>query len=460
MVERPFRKGQVGISEFPSGSQDLHTDKIYVCKSNPDRYCNAKAKSLLDDATKLLKRAEKTNDNDLILAVRLELLSAQDIYDETSAGRQSLSYKIKKETNPDVLLSLVERKELAFSRFQEKENEAVRISGKVCRLCKEHKSFEHFSQHKSTTDKLQQICNECQAIRNKTYYKQTPEKNDARKAYRTSKLSLIRTVTQPLFEQGCTDCGKFYANAMDFDHIADGKTINISALSWQTIPDEVMMALLKKELEICEVRCCNCHRIVTYERQKKNNRLLFLQDPGKVSLRYQHVFKILEKSRCIDCGIDDLRVLEFDHVRGSKISAVSTMITRHSFSLADIDAEIGKCVVRCVNCHRRKTLDPEHPDFLTDQERRYVPTARDLTCVCGKPKQFGRNGCVSCANKPKIDWPPMIELIELVQSNSFLRVGKMLGVSDNAVRKHLKSNGIDPKTLKKYPNRVDNIENV
>jgi hypothetical protein len=431
-----------------------------VCKSNPDRYCNAKAKSLLDAAAKLLKEAEKSKDNTLILSARVDFLSAQNIYDETSAGRQSLSYKIKKETNPDALLSLVERKELAFSRFQDKENEAVRVSGKACRLCKEHKSYEHFSQHKSSNDKLQQICNECQAIRNKTYYTQTPEKNDARKAYRTRKLSLIRVVTKPLFEKGCTDCGKFYENAMDFDHISDAKSINISDLYQQTMTDDEMMERLKQELEICEVRCANCHRIVTYDRQKRSNRIVFLQDPSKVSVRYQHVFKILEDSRCVDCGVDDLRVLEFDHIRGSKILEVSKMVTRHSFSLDDIDREISKCVVRCVNCHRRKTIDSEHPDFLTGQEKRYIPTAEDITCFCGNPKKFGRKNCASCAKKPKIEWPPMIELIELVQSRSFLTAGKMLGVSDNGIRKHLRKNGIDPKTFKKFINRIDDMENM
>lgn len=59
---------------------------------------------------------------------------------------------------------------------------------------------------------------------------------------------------------------------------------------------------------------------------------------------------------CADCGITDIRVLEFDHVRGEKKGNISVMI-RNSCSWATIEAEIAKCEVGCVNCHRIKTAE-------------------------------------------------------------------------------------------------------
>ena len=57
---------------------------------------------------------------------------------------------------------------------------------------------------------------------------------------------------------------------------------------------------------------------------------------------------------CVDCGETDLLVLEFDHVRGTKVQGVFLMAARGA-NPAKIIAEIAKCEVRCVNCHRRRT---------------------------------------------------------------------------------------------------------
>ena len=57
---------------------------------------------------------------------------------------------------------------------------------------------------------------------------------------------------------------------------------------------------------------------------------------------------------CVDCGISNPIILEFDHVRGSKVNNVADMVNQ-SYSLATIKEEIRKCEVRCANCHRIQT---------------------------------------------------------------------------------------------------------
>ena len=60
--------------------------------------------------------------------------------------------------------------------------------------------------------------------------------------------------------RGCVDCGyRAHPAALDFDHVGP-KTF---ALAWAaaTAGRERMIA----ELEQCEVRCANCHRIKTWE---------------------------------------------------------------------------------------------------------------------------------------------------------------------------------------------------
>jgi hypothetical protein len=58
---------------------------------------------------------------------------------------------------------------------------------------------------------------------------------------------------------------------------------------------------------------------------------------------------------CVDCGETDIRCLEFDHLDpGSKTANVANMLGG-ALSWKTISAEIAKCVVRCANCHRRRT---------------------------------------------------------------------------------------------------------
>lgn len=57
---------------------------------------------------------------------------------------------------------------------------------------------------------------------------------------------------------------------------------------------------------------------------------------------------------CVDCEENDPIVLEFDHVRGIKTTAVSSLICNdHKWDT--IKKEIDKCEIRCRNCHIRKT---------------------------------------------------------------------------------------------------------
>ena len=67
----------------------------------------------------------------------------------------------------------------------------------------------------------------------------------------------------------------------------------------------------------------------------------------------RHVVDALVASGCVDCGERDPCVLEFDHV-GEKTTGVM-QLARREVSVARLDAEIARCEVRCVNCHRRRT---------------------------------------------------------------------------------------------------------
>lgn len=70
----------------------------------------------------------------------------------------------------------------------------------------------------------------------------------------------------------------------------------------------------------------------------------------KFIARVKHIFD------CVDCGESDPIVLEFDHVKGKKVTNISDMAVQ-SYSIQTIKNEMRKCEIRCANCHRKKTYE-------------------------------------------------------------------------------------------------------
>lgn len=85
----------------------------------------------------------------------------------------------------------------------------------------------------------------------------------------------------------------------------------------------------------------------------------------------EYISKYLLSHPCVDCAIDNILVLEFDHIdHDLKINDVSTMI-RKGFSFEKIVQEIEKCQVRCANCHRIKTAKE-----INSWKLKYAPVAQ------------------------------------------------------------------------------------
>jgi hypothetical protein len=76
------------------------------------------------------------------------------------------------------------------------------------------------------------------------------------------------------------------------------------------------------------------------------------RDRRNLVTRYIQEYK--QAKGCLDCGIEyPYWVLEFDHVRGTKLGNISSMYRTHSFD--EVKAEIEKCEVVCANCHKDRT---------------------------------------------------------------------------------------------------------
>lgn len=60
---------------------------------------------------------------------------------------------------------------------------------------------------------------------------------------------------------------------------------------------------------------------------------------------------------CVDCGVSDIRVLDFDHRPGTDKRKDVMVMVKQGFSITKLRQEIEKCDVRCRNCHAIVTLE-------------------------------------------------------------------------------------------------------
>ena len=129
---------------------------------------------------------------------------------------------------------------------------------------------------------------------------------------------------------------------------------------------------LKKEgktyLEIVDMLKCSkstvsyCLSIKQQERANKTRRepstkiRIFKNRKEGVLRNRLYVNEYLKNHPCIDCGNSDIRVLEFDHVRGIKEGNICHSV-KNAWSMERLKNEIAKCEIRCCNCHRIVTIN-------------------------------------------------------------------------------------------------------
>ena len=70
---------------------------------------------------------------------------------------------------------------------------------------------------------------------------------------------------------------------------------------------------------------------------------------------YDFLCEYLSSHPCVECGEDDIRVLEFDHIDPSTKTTDVGHLMENSAGVAKLQKEIDKCRVLCANCHAKHT---------------------------------------------------------------------------------------------------------
>lgn len=158
----------------------------------------------------------------------------------------------------------------------------------------------------------------------------------------------------------------------------------------------------------------------------------------KIRQRKKEKFVQRFGGKCQMCGFDScLAALTFHHVSGKKEGDPCRFIG--SYSDERIEKELAKCVLLCRNCH-----SIVHYNKLDTTQ--YVKVWLDATCpTCRKSFKTKEDEQLYCSrtcsqlSQRKTDRPTKDELQKLVSETSWTQIGRMYGVSDNAVRKWAKS---------------------
>lgn len=180
---------------------------------------------------------------------------------------------------------------------------------------------------------------------------------------------------------------------------------------------------------------------------------------------YQDTYRDRRKQRIVDvmggqcalCGYNRCNeALELHHLNPKEKDF--DIAANPCVSWDKTSAEIKKCILLCANCHREVhngiIIQELHSSFNQDicdritaevNATKYGNCEQNRCCHCGKEIVYGSKMCPECyarSIRRVKNRPSKNDLAKLISQHGFLGVGKLFGVTDNAIRKWCKTDGL------------------
>lgn len=130
---------------------------------------------------------------------------------------------------------------------------------KECKRCNCSKNIEEFGTH--PTKGRQSYCKKCNTEYQREWYAKN-KRQHIQNLNRRRKEARFRNrefITEYLKTHPCVDCGTSNILVLEFDHVRGKKIGPISSM----ITNGESLKKIEREINKCEVRCANCHRIRT-----------------------------------------------------------------------------------------------------------------------------------------------------------------------------------------------------
>lgn len=202
-----------------------------------------------------------------------------------------------------------------------------------------------FHVNNARKDAHQNQCKDCRAVYSRRRYRGVLKKDPSWYAATRSMVKRRQRRARDFIQhlknhRGCLMCGEREPACLDFHHLdPDTKHLKVSSMAGRCLSRATIVAEIKK----CVVLCGNCHR--------RTHAASGTRTPRPAIAR---VNAIKRRTGCMVCGITDFVCLDMHHLcPETKAADVSVLACRRTTSPAKLMAELAKCVVLCVNCHRQ-----------------------------------------------------------------------------------------------------------
>ena len=134
---------------------------------------------------------------------------------------------------------------------------------KACSCCRENKPYTDYHKNSSKKDGYHHRCKACCKVYYKKWQEISPDRKRRMYMWQQEKKAAARSfIVEYLQSHPCVDCGNSDIRLLVFDHVRDKKVHGVMTM----INRGNTLEVIKKEISKCEVRCYNCHALVTAAR--------------------------------------------------------------------------------------------------------------------------------------------------------------------------------------------------
>ncbi len=127
---------------------------------------------------------------------------------------------------------------------------------RTCTKCFLQKPIEDFPWKNKLLGKRHAVCKECYAKRSNLWYQDNRDSHihNVMENKKADRERARRFILEYLSDHPCVDCGETDPVVLEFDHVR-GKNAAIARL----VADGATIDRIGREIDLCEVRCRNCH---------------------------------------------------------------------------------------------------------------------------------------------------------------------------------------------------------